>query len=91
MAAWGIGSVLVPVLIALGGVSAALIGIGALAPLLVLARHRPLLRVDAAGTVPVVAIARDAFVTAVTGHAECSRQAVAIVDERLAQRGRAPA
>ena len=57
MAAWGLGSVLVPGLIALGGVSAALIGIGAIAPIVVLVRLRRLLRVDAAATVPVVAIA----------------------------------
>jgi MFS family permease len=57
MAAWGIGSILVPALIALGGVSAALIGAGAIAPIVVLARFRGLLGVDAAATVPVVAIA----------------------------------
>jgi len=57
MAAWGLGSVLVPALIALGDVSAALIGTGAIAPIVVLARFRGLLRVDAAATVPVVAIA----------------------------------
>ena len=57
MAAWGLGSVLVPVLIALGGVELALIGAGAIAPVLVLARFRRLARIDAAATVPVVAIA----------------------------------
>ena len=57
MAAWGVGSILVPALIAVGGLSAALIGIGAIAPLVVLTRLRRLLQVDAAATVPVVAIA----------------------------------
>jgi Major Facilitator Superfamily/Cyclic nucleotide-binding domain len=57
MAAWGFGSILVPALIALGGNRAALIGIGAIAPLIVLTRLRRLLLVDAAATVPVVAIA----------------------------------
>jgi Cyclic nucleotide-binding domain len=57
MAAWGVGSILVPALIAVGDVRAALIGIGAIAPLIVLTRLRRLLLVDAAATVPVVAIA----------------------------------
>jgi MFS family permease len=57
MGAWGLGSILVPALIALGDVKAALIGIGAIAPLIVLTRLRRLLLVDAAATVPVVAIA----------------------------------
>jgi hypothetical protein len=38
----------------------------------------------------VFAIERDAFVTAVTGHAESSRQAGSIVDERLEERSLSP-
>ena len=57
MGAWALGSIMVPVLIAIGGVSLALIGTGAIVPLVVLLRFRRLISVDSAATVPVVAIA----------------------------------
>ncbi|MGL6279030.1 MAG: cyclic nucleotide-binding domain-containing protein [Gaiella sp.] len=57
MAAWALGSVLVPVLVALGGVELALLGTGAIVPIVVVARLRRLMTIDAAATVPVVTIA----------------------------------
>ncbi len=57
MGAWGLGSVLVPVVIALSGVRGALVFSGAIVLVIVLLRLRPLLAVDAAATVPAVAIA----------------------------------
>jgi MFS family permease len=57
MAAWGVGSVLVPVAIAFAGITGALICTGAIVPVVVLLRLRPLLRVDAAAEVPVVTVA----------------------------------
>jgi MFS family permease len=57
MAACGIGSVLVPVFVALAGIRGALLAAGAIAPFVVLLRLRPLLRVDAAAEVPVVTVA----------------------------------
>jgi len=57
MAAWGIGSVSVPLVIAISGLKGALIFTGAIVPVLVLVRLRPLLAVDAAAVVPVVTIA----------------------------------
>jgi MFS family permease len=57
MAAWGLGSIMVPGLIALGGVRLALIGTGAIVPIIVLTRFSRLLHIDAVATVPVVAIA----------------------------------
>ena len=57
MAAWGVGSVLVPVAIAFAGITGALIATGAIVPVVVLLRLRPLLRVDAAAEVPVVTVA----------------------------------
>jgi len=56
MAAWGIGSALVPLVIALGGMTAALIFAGTLVPAAVLLRLPRLLAVDSATTVPVVTI-----------------------------------
>jgi MFS family permease len=56
MAAWGLGSIMVPALIALGGVKLALIGTGAIVPVIVLTRFSRLVHVDAVATVPVVAI-----------------------------------
>ncbi len=57
MAAWGLGSVTVPLVIAIAGVRGALFVTGAIVPAIVLLRLRPLQRVDAAVAVPVVAIA----------------------------------
>jgi Cyclic nucleotide-binding domain len=56
MAAWGLGSIMVPALIALGGVKLALIGTGAIVPVIVLTRFSRLLHIDAIATVPIVAI-----------------------------------
>jgi len=57
MAGLGIGALLVPVLVHVGGAEAALIGAGLLLPVLGLAIARPLLRVDRGARVPVVEIA----------------------------------
>lgn len=57
MAAWGIGSVSVPIAIGVAGLKGALIFTGAIVPVLVLVRLRPLLAVDAAAVVPAVTIA----------------------------------
>jgi MFS family permease len=57
MGAWGVGSVLVPVAIAFAGIKGALICTGAIVPVVVLLRLRPLLRVDSAAEVPVVTVA----------------------------------
>jgi MFS family permease len=57
MAAWGLGSALVPLFVVLGGVRAALFFAGAVIPAVVLLRLRPLLLVDAATTVATVSIA----------------------------------
>jgi hypothetical protein len=57
MAAWGVGSVSVPIVIGIAGLKGALIFTGAIVPVLVLVRLRPLLAVDAAAVVPAVTIA----------------------------------
>jgi hypothetical protein len=57
MAAWALGSVAVPLVIAGAGVTGALIFAGSVVPLVVALRFRPLRRVDSAAVVPVVAIA----------------------------------
>lgn len=57
MGAWGVGSALVPIAAAVWGIDGALIVTGAIVPLVVLVRLRPLLRVDSAAVVPVVRVA----------------------------------
>jgi hypothetical protein len=57
MAGWAIGSVSVPIVIAFAGITGALVFTGAIVPIVVAIRFRPLLRVDEAASVPVVEIA----------------------------------
>lgn len=57
MAAWGVGSVSVPIVIGIAGLKGALIFTGAIVPMVVLVRLRPLLAVDAAAVIPAVTIA----------------------------------
>ena len=57
MAAWGVGSLCVPIVIALAGVRGALFFAGAIVPVVLALRLRPLLAVDTAATVPTVTIA----------------------------------
>ncbi len=54
MAGLALGSILVPALIAVGGASAALVGCGALLPVVALLRLRTLISIDSAATVPIV-------------------------------------
>ena len=57
MAGLAIGSALAPVLVALGGANAALVGVGVILPLIAVAEGRRLLDIDRHATVPVVEIA----------------------------------
>ena len=57
MAAWGAGSLCVPIVMAFSGVRGALFFTGAIVPVVVALRFRPLLAVDAATAIPAVAIA----------------------------------
>jgi MFS family permease len=57
MAAWGIGSGTVPLLVAVAGTTGAVVFTGAIVPAVVLLRLRRLIAVDTAVTVPVVTIA----------------------------------
>ena len=57
MAGLAIGSALAPLLVALGGADAALIGVGVILPLIAVAEGRRLLDIDRHATVPVVEIA----------------------------------
>ncbi len=57
MAAWGLGSLLVTIVISLTDIRGALFFTAAIVPAFVLLRIRPLLAVDAAATIPTVTIA----------------------------------
>lgn len=57
MGAWAVGSALVPLAIAVGGITAALVAAGAVVPLVILLRFRYLLAVDTAVSIPAVTIA----------------------------------
>lgn len=57
LAGLAIGSIVVPILVAAGGSEAALIGVGAILPLVVLLRLKQILQVDRTATVPVVELA----------------------------------
>ncbi len=57
MAAWGVGSLCVPIVIAFAGVRGALFFAGAVVPVAVALRFRPLLAVDSTAIVPAVTIA----------------------------------
>lgn len=52
-----IGSIVVPILVAAGGSAAALIGVGAILPVVVFLRLKQILQVDRTATVPVVELA----------------------------------
>jgi hypothetical protein len=57
MGAWALGSITIPIVIALADLRTAILVTGLFVPALVLLRLRPLLAVDAAATVPAVRIA----------------------------------
>ncbi|MGA9277694.1 cyclic nucleotide-binding domain-containing protein, partial [Ilumatobacter sp.] len=95
MAAWGIGSVSIPIVIAIAGLRGALFFTGAIVPVIILLRFRPLHAVDAAAVIPAVTIALvrsvDIFralpVTALEGVAQIASEVVVPAGDTIVVQG----